>query len=377
MNSEHPLLNISAWKLIEKVNKSKLREKLLKKSKRTFSSSWLNDGSIVTLDLYCYLKARFGQPNGLILKLLKGFDSFIYWHYVIFIENYSIHFLDTIRGLEILIQGVKPFSRDDWNFLIIKLKEDFKRFGPKKSKISNSFEKRYIFINPHKRLKNVIKKLMSRLDSLDIVKPSIEESSPDELNRWIHNIGEAMILGTSLKAIIPVWGESFINLVFYLLRKRKVIDDKRICDFFVQQPIDVRIKTLHLYCNGFKDSIDFSRDEFKKFKKLMDFRNDYLHGNIKPEQLKVEKIMYDGNIPIFSDERGFVIRLFENSMHQIKKEEVSNDFDITYNFIIFVLDHLEEHYKEEVTLSLDNLHLSFEGREAFPLVLSALEYFYF
>ena len=138
MNSEHPVLNIKDWRLSDKINKSKLREKLIRKSKKTFTSSWFNDRSIVALDLYCYLKARFGPPNGLILKLMKDFDNYIYWHYVISIEGYDIHFLDNLRGLEVLIEGSEPFSEEDWNILINKLKDDFKRYGPDKSKFFSS-----------------------------------------------------------------------------------------------------------------------------------------------------------------------------------------------------------------------------------------------
>lgn len=374
MIGEHPLLKLTDWKLENNINKYKLRQKLLKKSKKTFPSSWSNDGSIVTSDLYCYLKARFGNPNGLILKLFKGFNYYIYWHFVISIQSYSIHFLDTIRGLEIIIQGEEPFTEDDWNILIKKLKEDFKKFGPLKSQILHSLEKREIFINPYKRLERVIGELINRLESLNKSKPNLEKSSIVEVYKWII---ESMILGTSLKAIIPVWGESCVNLIFYLLRKRKFAGDKRICDFFVQQPIDVRIKTLHLYCNGFKEGIDFSKKEYENFKSLMDFRNNYLHGNINPEQLKVEKILYDNKIPIFSDERGFLIRIFENSLHQIKKEEILKDKEITLAFINFLLDHLEEYYKAQIISSLDSLHLSFEGGEAFPTDLRALECLYF
>ena len=217
---------------------------------------------------------------------------------------------------------------------------------------------------------------MQRLKSLNLSKPIIDKPSFDELQNWMQNITEARILGTSLKAIIPVWGESCVNLIFYLLRKKKVVGDKRICDFFVQQPIDVRIKTLHLYCNGFKDGVDFTKEQFKNFMILMNFRNDYLHGNINPEKLKVEKIMYDGKIPIFSDERGFIIRLFENSLLHIKTENILKDIEATKEFISFILIHLEEHYQRLINRSIDRLHLSFEGTEAFPNELEMLEYLF-
>ena len=303
---------------------------------------------------------------------MKGFDNYIYWHYVISIEGYYIHFLDNLKGLEVLIQGSDSFSEEDWKILIKKLKDDYKRYGPDKSKVLNSLEERNIFINPHTRLSSTICELIQRLESLDLSKPSIDKPSINELQNWIRNITEAMRLGTCLKAIIPVWGESCVNLIFYLLRKRKVVGDKRICDFFVQQPIDVKIKTLHLYCNGFKDGVDFSKKQFSNFISLMQYRNDYLHGNIKPEQLKVEKIMYDGKIPIFQDERGFLIRTVENSLHQIKKEDVLKDIDTTKEFISFILSYLEENYHKKISRSLERFYLNFEGGEAFPIDLEIL-----
>jgi hypothetical protein len=286
--------------------------------------------------------------------------------------------LDRFGGLEILIQGNKPFSDENWDTLISNLKADFKRIGPEKSRIYNDLHKRKVFINPFKRLENVIEGLRKRMEEIDLTKPATDKSFQDEgFQKWIQNISEAKMIGTSLMALIPVWGESFVNLVFFLLRKKKIISDERICDFFVKQDIDVRIKTLHLFCNGFKEGIDFDKNEFKDFKSLMAKRNDFLHGNIKPSQLKVEEIMYDEKIPIFRDERGFLIRIIDNSLHQIRKEDVFNNYETIKKFIEFILSYLEKQSEKQVISSLNKLHLGFEGEEVFPPELGSVEYIMF
>ncbi|MDP3182509.1 MAG: hypothetical protein Q8M54_06785 [Desulfobaccales bacterium] len=222
MDIKHPAFNILNWKLSEqKINKYKLKQKIIKKSKRSFSTIWVNDGSIKSLDFYCYLKARFGEPNGLSVDEHLGdnlIDNIVCWHYILSVDNCVMHILDKSGGLEVLIEGKDSLSEEDWHSFIKLIKGDFKIIGPRKSEVYNSLDKRKIFINPYKRLHRVVERLIEQLEAINLGEPPLNKglSNKDQYEEKRKYFSEAMILGISLMAIIPVWGESFINLIIFV-----------------------------------------------------------------------------------------------------------------------------------------------------------------
>lgn len=110
---------------------------------------------------------------------------------------------------------------------------------------------------------------------------------------------EAMTLSTSLELVAAVMGEAAINLLMLLLARPEVRADARLYEDFARRNIDVRIKSLHLCCEGFEHPITGSEEPFKEFLRLMSRRNDLLHGNVDPKASTGEEIYFDqGTIPL-------------------------------------------------------------------------------
>jgi hypothetical protein len=349
----------------------------------------VNDGSIKSVDLYCYLKARFGEPNGLSVDEHLGdnlIDNIVYWHYIFSVDNCVIHIMDKSGGLEVLIKSKESLSKGDWHSFINLIKGDFKRIGPKKSEVYNSLDKRKIFINPYKRLYRVVKRLIERLEALNLGEPPSIKDLSNEEQIYIYDekriyFSEAMILGASLMAIIPVWGESFINLIIFALIKKIVKYDDRILRLFIEQPIDFRTKTLHLYCDGFIEGIDAESIEYKEFKKIMDIRNDFLHGNIKPKEMQFDELIFDNEIPLFKDDRTFFNRMLEDSLYKIERENVLKKYEEMQKFIEYVLGHLDSVHKNNMEHLMESMFLSFgkderEIKPAFPGWLGVFDMLY-
>lgn len=61
---------------------------LMRRDPSPFKSFWQNDGTIKPGDLYCYLRARFGPPNGLMMALIEdSSDNLFHWHYCVRVKG--------------------------------------------------------------------------------------------------------------------------------------------------------------------------------------------------------------------------------------------------------------------------------------------------
>lgn len=99
-----------------------------------------------TLDMYCYLRARFGTPNG-IQNFLRRDDSdnLIHWDFNLKAGDTDVYIMATSREVQFMI--AEPMTDDDWRALILGLKADFARVGPEKKIILDGLEKRTLFPN--------------------------------------------------------------------------------------------------------------------------------------------------------------------------------------------------------------------------------------
>lgn len=357
MDAENSVLNISNWELVDP--KTVILLKLEERTEKHICSAWVNDGSISPLDLYCYLKARFGAPNGLAMLFRNpSTDNLIQWHYTLCSGDFMIDFCGMNRRLEILVKGTHAISKEDWAVLLTQIKADFTNFGSQMSKVRQSLEKWSLFVNPYKRLNDIVETFVKRLEALDLKKPTLlprivtrdqVKRYLEEFSKWHQNILEAKIIGTSLRMIVPVLAESFVNLIIFILAKQDVKSDVRLYEELVRKQIDIRVKSLHLYCDGFIKNVESNSEEFKKFHTLMNSRNDFLHGNVDPIKLKFDEVFFDNKtIPLFRDERSLSDRLIGNSIRHIEPEVVLNEVKVVRDFVTFVLGHLDPKVRKDV-----------------------------
>lgn len=222
--------------------------------------------------LYCYLYARFGPPNG-IQNFLRGdhSDNLIHWEWTLASQQGLI----AIQGMncrsEFHFWGDFSKFRTDNNSISLIIKKDIKNYRKEISELKkNVLENWSQFINPYQRIESSIKSLMGELDSLEL-KPENEylnlPTSPSGIEEFEKNwkvisekYNRSFGLCFGIRSMIPILGESFINLIFFILCKKEIKEDKRIFENYVRQSIDIKIKSLHINCDGFSKKINWSND---------------------------------------------------------------------------------------------------------------------
>jgi hypothetical protein len=98
------------------------------------------------LDVYCYLKARFGEPNGFQNVLRQeGSDNWIHWDFLLKSGDDGVYICGMSREVHFLLS--ERMTDEQWRDLIEALKADYKRVGKEKGAILKAFERWVQFPN--------------------------------------------------------------------------------------------------------------------------------------------------------------------------------------------------------------------------------------
>lgn len=351
------ILNVQDWRLPKERPEYERYLSILKGKDRKISRFSITD-EISQFDLYCYLKARFGTANGMAMAFrTPSSDNLIQWNYLIIADRYFIDITGMNTQMTISIHRTNSFGASQFRSLISNIKNDFKRIGINLSKVKHSLEKWVLFVNPYKRLERIVNSYERQLKDIDIDTLPLPQNPVDsteiedffaKLKKCSAAYSVAVELGTSLSMIIPVFGESFINLLIFVCAKSEIKKDNRIYENTIRAQIDVRIKSLHLYCNGFFKHVDSSKQEFKNFLSLMNSRNEFLHGNIDPNKLMYDEVYFDKTVPLFKSIHNFSERTLLPPLQFIEPKTVLGNIKIVRDFIDFILDHLSPDYRKYV-----------------------------
>jgi hypothetical protein len=359
------IYKIEKWHLPPDIDAYKNYLELLKNKNRYIGIDYL-EKDITSYPLYVYLKARFGEPNGSMMALRHpSSDNYIQWNYLIFCEDKYIDFICTDTKIQVVINSITEIEKIDVKKLVEIVKNDFKNFGKELKSVKNKLEKWTVFVNPYKRLENVIKDLESEYNSLNLenIKPPTFSNTTDNLKLDQENISNylsvynrAVVLGTSITMILPILGEAFINLLIFLLAKNEIKTDNRLMESLFREQIDLRVKKLHLNCNGFDKPINGDDQRFKDFHSLMNGRNDFLHGNIDPFKFSYEEVYFDDKIPLYNSDMNFFAKAATNQLKFIEPTEIKERISIVKNFITFILESLTSAYKNEVLMLMNTIN---------------------
>ena len=346
------ILNLDNWKSQSVESQIELAKQNREDTKK--SQIWFNSSQKLSpLTLYKYLKARFGSPNGFVMLLKNpSSDNVIHWHYALLAPNAIINIWGKTSGLEISIKTLTDvlLEENHWESLILNFYADFKKYANEMKEVQSQFEQWALFVNPFTRVEKVVQDCIYQLQKLKlkpIESPTGSKESLEkyykELNKWISNISKAATLGTTIRMLCPVVGESFINLILLVFRKDEYKNDERLYEGLIREQIDIRVKTLHLHCICFPAQIDCTVAAFKNFHSLMNRRNDFLHGNIDPNKLIVEDVWFDHRtIPLFQRDEGWIQKMMRNYCTNVEPEKALEDFQIVSDFIELILTAMDE-----------------------------------
>ena len=323
------------------------------------STMWVLGNEVRPSDLYCYLGARFGPPNGL-QNFLRNDDSNNLVHWEWYLKTSIGHI--TIAGLnfrtDVWITGAKLPDSEKLEFAR-QVKADFASYGKEMAHLRKEHLEPWIeFVNPYQRLRRAVKQLIKELDELKLdpssdALPSLLESENIDAatKQWRERAADysrAIGLSFGIRAMVPVMAESFINLLLFILARPPIRADKQLFDGIFRLPMHVRIRSLPYYCMGFKGPIDSGHQAVRDYLQLIDTRNDLLHGNIDIGKLKFNELYFFGKVPIFNQYSTMWERSLGVAHRAVGLEEVRAELAVVDALVAYLLDLLQDKVGEQV-----------------------------
>jgi hypothetical protein len=307
-------------------------------------------------DLYCYLGARFGAPNGL-QNFLRNDDSdnLIHWEWTLQSEHGWVNFQGLNFRTEIWISGKFDIVDSDNLLLVDQIKSDFLNHGKRMSEIRKSLENWTEFVNPYRRIRSSVDNLLDDLRALklrpeDEAIPDITTTEQIPPHRWselLAKYAKGLGLCFGIRSMLPVMAEAFVNLVLFVLMKIDLKSDDRLRENTIRQPIDVRVKSLHLTCTGFDRPVDYTHPICKAYHTLVNERNDLLHGNIVIDKLKFNEVFFCGKIPVFKQYRSMWERSVGVEIQAVGLHRLENEVEIVNDLITYIVSCLNEKIRKD------------------------------
>lgn len=341
--------NIESWRIATRAELSAFLKDRPPASKRRRKSSaaLVVRTRLKPVDVYAYLRARFGEPNGL-QNLLRRDDSdnWIHWDFNLKADDVDVYISGTSREVHFLIS--EPLSDTEWKALIVGLKADFARIGRAKSEMTRSFEKFVVFQNKFSTLADLCAEMH---EAISDTPPIPNELPRTNTKRGVQRYSAALkrlskratdLYGDCLKLrmLTPIMAEAFINMVILVFCRDAVRNDPVRYEAFIRATIPERLALLSENCDGFIREIDQTSAEYGRFKRVMDKRNFAIHGNVDPVREQIETVFFEGKRPLFADSGDNVAKFFEHQEQINAPQDVIADYEAVLLFLAVLLEHL-------------------------------------
>jgi hypothetical protein len=327
--------------------------------------TWEIINEIKPSDLYCYLYVKYGPPNG-IQSALRNDDSdnLIHWDWTFAHDLGLITILGLNLRTEVHLSGDFDFSHCDRAAFIHIIKSDFCNYGKEMSEFRRKkLEHWDVFINPYRQLRDTVDLFKAELDDINLEPQKEKLDNPltsadflkykDEWDKMMVRYTKGMGLAMSLKIMLPILAESFIQLVIVFLCRPEIKTNKRLFDNFLRDNIDIRVQSLHINCIGFLTPVDWRADQCKEYNNIVNQRNDLLHGNIDIEKLKFSEIFFNKTVPVFNE----YMTMWQQSLGVAVEHSGIGDvvkwYDIIEDFTKYVISCMEPKIQEQFKIFMD------------------------
>jgi hypothetical protein len=308
------------------------------------------------VDIYCYLKARFGKPNGFQTFLARdSSDNWIHWDYNLKVAGEDVYISGTYREVHFMLS--ETLADRDWFSFFKAIKTDFGRVGKDKSAVQHSLEKWIIFPNKYIAMTEVCADLHSKVvedkkllipDAFEFPwKDEIDQQQAHHFQEMARRISDLYQNSLKLALITPVMAEAFLNMVILILCRKEIRDNERQLDAFLRSQIDAKIFDLPYKCRGFVNKIDANAETYKNFKRVMDKRNHAIHGNVEPERERIEVVYFEGKRPLFEEPGDHVAKKLEAPFRQYSPEQILKEYEDTHAFLQYLGECLEPSLRAE------------------------------
>ena len=331
---------------------------------------WVFKNELRPVGLYCYLGARFGQPNRIQNFLRKDdSDNLVHWEWFLRVGEGFV----AIQGLnfrtEVWLAGVQGVQEDDDSKFVDLVKQSFAGHGKAMGNVRKSLEHWVEFVKPYQQLRRTVSGLMDELADLNLnsetdgIADIANHHSVDDLNEiqasWSEKASRysrAFGLAFGLRSMLPVMAEAFVNLLLYILMKRELRGDERLRENDIRQQIDIRIRSLSHNCVGFQKHVDYTSEPCR-FHTLVNERNDLLHGNVVVDKLRFNELFFSKKVPVFIEYLSMWDRSIGVAQRAVGMASVKEEMDVVYGLVECLLSCLHGNVREAVRSLADKFNL--------------------
>jgi hypothetical protein len=256
---------------------------------------------------------------------------------------------------EIWLVGEFPFVEADKQDLIVQIKGDFANYGQKMSEVRKSLEHWTEFVNPYHRLSSSVAKLTAELEALKLQPEdeaipdltSAEQFSGDNWSSVFPKYTKGLGLCFGIRSMLPVMAEAYVNLLLFVFMRPDLRVDERLRENTIRQPIDIRVKSLHMTCVGFERPVDYTSDACKAYHTLVNERNDMLHGNVVLEKLRFNDLYFNGTVPIFKQYRSLWERTVGVEIGAVGLHKLKQEVAVVEEFIAYLTTRLKPDLRQQ------------------------------
>lgn len=320
------------------------------------------------VDIYCYLKARFGEPNGFQNFLRKDdSDNWIHWDYSLKAGEIDVYISGMSREIHFMVG--ETLTHQQWRDLIVGIRTDFARIGSQKSAVLQSLEKFVVFQNKFVSIAGLCADLHGAIVDAP-AKAAFPKRSPAAKSR-LKTLEKAMqgvstrandLFGNCLKLhlLMPVMAEAFINMVILMFTREEVRNDAEAYQAFIRAKIPDRLALLSQHCDGFARDVDKNTQAYAHFMRVIDKRNFALHGNVDPIREQIEVVYFDGRRPLFNAPGNHVEKFFDHLEAIHRPEEVVSDYEAVHAFLWEITECLKPRTQAFFKQVIDDAYPGFE-----------------
>lgn len=320
------------------------------------------------VDIYAYLRARFGEPNGFQNFLRKDdSDNWIHWDFNLKSADADIWIAGTSRETHFVVG--QALTDREWQALIVGFRGEFARTGREKSTMTKSFEKFVVFQNKYVALAEVCAELHERIvdtPPFEPIRPRRSTRNPEHAAAPLRRAGERanQLYGAcvQLSLLTPVLAEAYINMFALILRRPSLRNDWDGYQAFVREKIPDRIGRLHEVCFGM-EPVDRSTEAYGHFMSVVNKRNFNIHGNVDPEREAIETVYFEGRRPLFAEAGHHLGRYFADLERLHQPDVIVADYEWVHAFLHELTTYLAPVAKKFLSNVIDDRFPGFETRQ--------------
>jgi hypothetical protein len=325
------------------------------------------------VDVYAYLRVRFGEPNGFQNFLRKDdSDNIVHWDFQLKAGQEDVYICGHLREVHFLLS--EKLSDEQWKELINAIKADYRRVATDKSTFTRSLEKYVIFQNKFVAIAGLCADLHQSISDapapIEAIYPNEEAGSQDAFKQAMEGRSKRIeaLFGDCLKLrlLMPIMAEAFINTLILTFVKNAIRDNAVLYNNFLRSTIPERLELLSVNCDGFVKPVNKAVPGYAHFMRIINKRNFALHGNVDPVREQIEVVYFDKRRPLFVNPENNIELLFSYMETHADSAGLLKEYEQLHGFLIEITECLSPRNKKFFEQVVSDAYPGYETKKLRP-----------